>query len=71
MLRKRLVGFLVSNFFQKDTSYLDDIQILSGDERDLVTFDIVMKRFEQQSGAMLSRDKKSKVMGLGQGRLAS
>ena len=51
MLRNRLVGFLVSNFFQKDTSYLDDIQILSGDERDLVTFDIVMKRFEQQSGA--------------------
>ena len=65
MLRNRLVGFLVTNFFQKDTCYLDDIQILSGDERDLITFDIVMKRFEQQSGAMLSRSKKSKVMGLG------
>ena len=63
MLRNRLVGLLVTDFFQKDTSYLDDIQILSGDERDLITFEIVMKRFEQQSGAMLSRSKKSKVMG--------
>ena len=65
MIKSRLVGLLFTNFFQKDTSYLDDIQILSGDERDLVTFDIVMKRFELQSGAMLSRDKKSRVMGLG------
>ena len=70
MLRNRLVGLLNTNFFQKDTSYFDDIAVLSGDERDLITFETVMKRFEAQSGAMLSRDKKSKIMGLGawQGR---
>ena len=42
MIRNSLVGFIVTNFIQKDTCYLDDIQILSGN-------DIVMKRFEKQS----------------------
>ena len=65
MLRNRLVGLLITNFFQKDTRYFDDIAVLSADERDLKTFDIVMKWYEAQSGAMLSRDKKSKIMGLG------
>ena len=70
MLRSRLAGLCVFNFKEKDISYLDDIQILSEKEEDLVMFDHVMKMYEKQSGAMLSRDKKSKVMGLGkwQGR---
>jgi hypothetical protein len=66
MLRSRLVGLVVVNFSQQDTSYLDDVQLLTGVQQDLVTFDRVMVRFEMQSGALLSRDKKSKVMGLGQ-----
>ena len=37
-LRNILVGLCVENFFQKDTSYLDDIELLSGDKQDLVTF---------------------------------
>ena len=65
-LRTRLVGLLVTNFYQKDTTYLDDFELISGDEQDLVTFEKVMKRYEAQSGAMLSRSKKSTVMGLGQ-----
>ena len=65
MLRNRLVGLLITNFFQKDKSYFDDIAVLSGDERDLITFETVMRRYEAQLGAMLSRDKKSKIMGLG------
>ena len=64
-LRERVVGLLVSDFFRKDTSYLDDIQLISADEQDLITFNKVMNMFEAQSGAMLSRGKKSKVMGLG------
>ena len=66
MLRNRLVGLYVAYFFQKDTSYLDDVELLSGDEEDLVKFNSIMKSYEAQSGAMLSRGKKSKVMGLGQ-----
>ena len=44
---------------------MDDINILSSSEEDLVVFDQVVQKFEAQSGFMLSRDKKSKVMGLG------
>ena len=66
MLRRRLVGLVVVNFSQQDTIYLDDVQLLTGEEQDLVMFDRVMVRFELQSGALLSKDKKSKVMGLGQ-----
>ena len=66
MLQNRLVGLYVGNFFQKDTSYLDDIEVLSGDERDLVTFNSGMMMYKAQSGAMLSRGKKSKFMGLSQ-----
>ena len=47
---------------------MDDIQVLSSDPEDLVTFDKVMLQFEAQSGAILSRDKKTKVMGLGRWR---
>ena len=62
----QLVGLVVVNFSQQDTIYLDDVQLLTGEEQDLVMFDRVMVRFELQSGALLSRDKKSNVMGLGQ-----
>ena len=68
MLRKMLKGVKISNFKQKDTAYMDDIQVLSSDPEDLVTFDKVMIQFEAQSGAILSRDKKTKVMGLGRWR---
>ena len=66
MLREKLVGLCFFNFVEKDTTYMDDIQILSEDEEDLVTFDNVMSQYEKQSGALLSRSKKSLVMGLGQ-----
>ena len=65
-LRKKIKGLQVSNFIQKDEAYMDDIQFLSSNEEDLVTFNRVFQQFEVQSGAMLCRDRKSKVMGLGQ-----
>ena len=67
-LRNWLVGLLVNNFYQKETTYLDDFELLSGDVQDLVTFEKVMRRYNAQSGAMLSRSKKSTVMGLGVGQ---
>ena len=45
---------------------MDDIQFVSSNTEDLVIFNKVFSQFEAQSGAMLSRDRKSKVMGLGQ-----
>ena len=38
---------------------------MSSDVNDLVKFNKVMEKFEETSGAILSRTKKSKVMGLG------
>ena len=55
LLRKTLAGLTITNFKQTDKSYCDDVQILSGDVRDLVKFDNVMKKFESTSGAILSR----------------
>ena len=66
MIRKRLSGLVVSNFTQKDEDYMDDIQFLSSSEGDLVVFNQTAQQFEAQSGFMLSRNLKSKVMGLGQ-----
>ena len=65
MLRTKLTGLCFFNFVEKDTTYMDDTQLLSEEEEDLVIFDQVMKAYEKQSGAMLSRSKKSVVMGLG------
>ena len=65
MMRSKLQGLQVSNFKQLDE---DVIQFLSGNLQDLVTFNNIFLKFELQSGNMLSRDRKSKVMGLGQCR---
>ena len=53
---------------QKDVDYMDDTHILSEDTRDLEIFNKIMLKFEAQSGAILSRDRKTKVMGLGKWR---
>ena len=63
-----LNGLQVSNFKQKNTDCMDDIQFLSSSAEDLVTFNQIMLKFEAQSGAILSRDRKTKVMGLGRWR---
>ena len=68
MLRKKLQGLVISNFRQLDEDYMDDIQFLSSSQQDLVIFDTVVQQFGALSGFMLSRDHKSKVMGLGQWR---
>ena len=66
LLRKTLAGLTITNFKQIDKDYCDDVQTLSEDVRDLIKFDEVMQKFEKTSGAILSRNKKSKVMGIGQ-----
>ena len=57
MLRKMLQGHVISNFRQKDITYMDDIIIVSSSEEDLVIFDEAVRKFGAQSGFMLSRDK--------------
>ena len=65
MLRATLTGLVITNFRLVDKSYCDDVETMSSDVQDLVKFDKVMQKFEETSGAILSRNIKSKVMGLG------
>jgi hypothetical protein len=65
LLRRTLTGLTITNFKLVDESYCDDVETLGEDVRDLVKFDEVMHKFEMTSGAILSRNKKSKVMGIG------
>ena len=61
-------GIILTNFRQLDKDYCDDVQILSNDVQDLVRFDEILQKFTATSGAILSRNKKSNVMGLGSAR---
>ena len=65
LLRRTLTGLTITNFRQLDKDYCDDVETLSDDVNDLIKFDEVMEKFECTSGAILSRNKKSKVMGVG------
>ena len=65
MLRATLTGLTITNFKLKDKSYCDGIVQPSSDTRDLVKFNEVMEKFEITSGTFLSRNQKSKVMGIG------
>ena len=65
LLRRNLHGICVTNFKQQDLDYCDDVEVLSDDVQDLVRFDRIMRRFEETSGAILSRNEKSKVLGFG------
>ena len=65
LLRRTLSGLTITNFKLVDKSYCDDVETLSDDVNDLIKFDKVMEKFERTSGAILSRNQKSKVMGVG------
>ena len=65
LLRRSLHGFLITNFTVKDIDYCDDTEVVSSDIEDLVRFNKVMTMFEATSGAILSRNDKSKVLGIG------
>ena len=65
LLRRTLHGIPITNFKQKDVQYCDDIEVVSNDVQDLVIFDRIMTMFEATSGAILSRNEKSKVLGIG------
>ena len=66
MMIKRLTkGLNVSLVQQQDEDYCDDVNFFGERLSDLVLIDNIFTKFENISGAILSRSKKSKVMGLG------
>ena len=66
LLERSIFGLHIRDgLYQKIEAYCDDIQIMSNDEDDLVGVDRVIAQFEMASGALLSRTKKCKILGLG------
>jgi hypothetical protein len=65
-----LSGLLIGSnpavsYKQVDEAFCDDENVVSSDMEDIRRFDSVMKKYEAQSGAMLSRSKKCKILYLG------
>ena len=64
-LEKKMSGLQVATFEQKLEAYCDDVNVLTDNLGDFGVVNDVIKKFEVVSGAILSRDKKCKVIGFG------
>ena len=64
-IHRETVGLQLATVVQKDEDYCDDLNFLSESEEDLKIIENIFVKFEDVSGAILSRSSKSKVMGLG------
>ena len=65
MIMRMTKGLSISLFSQKDEDFCDDVNFVGENLSDLVIIDEIFSNFEVVSGAILSRTKKSKIMGLG------
>ena len=64
-LEKKMVGLKVVSIEQKLEAYCDDVNLLTNNLEDFSIISGVISEFEAVSGAILSRDKKCKVVGFG------
>ena len=67
-LERVLVGVQIAAVRQTLEAYCDDLNIITNNEADFVKIDETIVKFEKMSGALLSRDKKCKVIGFGNWR---
>ena len=58
-------GLRFGGIREASLGYVDDVAVLSNKEEDLVTVDTLVADFEAASGAILNRNKKSVILGLG------
>ena len=65
MLEKKLGGIMMGNIKQILEAFCDDINILIGREEDFILLDKIIEDFESFSAAIISRNLKCKVLGLG------
>ena len=65
VLERVLTGVRLNFVREVLEAYCDDLNILTEDEEDLTRLSDTVRQFEDVSGAILSRDKKCKVIGLG------
>ena len=64
-LERELVGMFVGQTRVASQGYVDDVSALGSDPRDIIVLDRVTKDFELVSGAILNRNCKSVIVGLG------
>ena len=64
-LERVLVGIRVARIPQCIEAYCDDVNILTNRMSDFLVLDEAVRKFEAVSGAILSREKKCKVLGFG------
>jgi hypothetical protein len=60
-----LSGLRVANIREASFGYMDDVQILGDDLQDIVRVDLACRDFEAASGALLNRNRKTTIIGLG------
>ncbi len=58
-------GIRIGDCTELDEPYADDVEVLVDDDSDFEKVNTVFEKFENLSGAVLSRSEKSKVMGFG------
>jgi Reverse transcriptase (RNA-dependent DNA polymerase) len=64
-LRRILAGLSVGNIRESALGYVDDVHALSSSLEDLPKIDEIVADFEAVSGALLNRNRKSVIVGLG------
>ena len=64
-LEKKMTGLKVTGVGKSLEAYCDDINVITNDLADFDIVDKVIRKFEKVSGAILSRNKKCKVIGFG------
>ena len=64
-LEAALAGLRVANIKETSFGYMDDVQVLGDDLQDIVRVDLACRDFEAASGALLNRNRKTTIIGLG------
>ena len=64
-LHRYLPGLQVGRLRVKVAGYVDDVDTMGDSDRDIITINILAKRFESMSGQILNRNQKTAILGLG------
>ena len=64
-LERELTGLQMLGGREVGFGYMDDVEVLSGDLDDLGRVDVLCRRFEAAAGAILNRNRKTVLLGLG------
>ena len=65
LLHRLLPGVDVAGIVELVLAYVDDVDIIGDDDEDIILVDGVCRLFERMFGAILNRNRKSAILGLG------